>query len=75
MGAGGLILRPRDLAKIGYLYLRGGRWREQQLLPPSWIDAVNHAVVDMHASFEPGLRYANLFWARRAAQHDTERQR
>jgi hypothetical protein len=57
------MLRPRDLAKIGYLYLRGGRWRDQQLLPPSWIDAVNHAAVDMHASFDPAFRYANLFWA------------
>ncbi|CCE07995.1 putative Beta-lactamase [Bradyrhizobium sp. STM 3843] len=62
-GGFGLALKPRDMAKIGYLYLRGGRWGEQQLLPPTWIDVVNHATVSMNAKFEPGLRYANQFWA------------
>jgi hypothetical protein len=38
-------------------------WEGQELLPPAWIDKVSHATVDMHASWEPGLRYSNLFWA------------
>ncbi|GLH82332.1 hypothetical protein SSBR45G_72410 [Bradyrhizobium sp. SSBR45G] len=62
-GGFGLALRPRDMARIGYLYLRGGRWGEQQLLPPSWIEAVNHATTSMKAPFDPGLNYANQFWA------------
>jgi CubicO group peptidase (beta-lactamase class C family) len=62
-GGTGLYLQPRDMAKIGYLYLRNGVWEGRQILPPAWIDAVNHASVDMHQSFEPDLRYANLFWA------------
>ena len=63
MGGGGLSLFPRDMAKIGYLYLRGGEWAGQQLLPPDWINAVSHATVNMNASFDPSLKYANLFWA------------
>jgi CubicO group peptidase (beta-lactamase class C family) len=61
MGGYGLNLQPRDMAKIGYLYLRKGVWEGQELLPPAWIDKVSHATVDMDG--ESGLRYSNLFWA------------
>ncbi|UFZ04077.1 beta-lactamase family protein [Bradyrhizobium ontarionense] len=62
-GGFGLALKPRDMAKIGYLYLRRGRWGEQQLLPPDWIEAVNHATTSMEATFDPGLSYVDQFWA------------
>jgi len=61
-GGQGLYLQPRDMAKIGYLYLRNGAWEGQQLLPSDWIDKVTHATVDPHAPGEPELRYSNLFW-------------
>jgi CubicO group peptidase (beta-lactamase class C family) len=63
MGGCCLMLLPRDMARIGYLYLHGGEWAGQQLLPPSYVGAVNHATVDMHSSFDPSLRYSQLFWA------------
>lgn len=59
-GGFGLWLVPRDMAKIGYLYLRNGKWEGKQLLPTAWIDKVSHATIDMHLT--PGLRYSNLFW-------------
>jgi CubicO group peptidase (beta-lactamase class C family) len=34
---GGLWLRPRDMAKIGFLYLNHGRWQGQQIVSEDWI--------------------------------------
>jgi CubicO group peptidase (beta-lactamase class C family) len=62
-GGNGLSLKPRDMAKIGYLYLRNGEWEGKTLVPPPWVDKASHARVDMHARFEPALRYSNFFWA------------
>jgi len=36
---GGLFLKPVDLARIGYLVLRRGRWGDRQVVPEAWIEA------------------------------------
>jgi CubicO group peptidase (beta-lactamase class C family) len=38
-GGGGLSLTPRDMAKFGYLYLQGGVWEEEQVVPADWVKA------------------------------------
>ena len=57
-GGAGLYMHPRDMAKIGYLYLRGGVWEGKQILPASWIEGVRKADVDMRETWaqEPALR-------------------
>jgi len=38
-GGGGLIVTPRAMAKFGYLYLEGGAWNSQQIVPAGWVAA------------------------------------
>jgi CubicO group peptidase (beta-lactamase class C family) len=42
IGGYGLYMLSRDMAKIGYLYLRNGAWQGKRLLPSAWIDKVTH---------------------------------
>ncbi len=35
----GLVMTARDYAKFGELYRNGGRWRGQQVVPASWVEA------------------------------------
>lgn len=58
-GGFGLYLRPRDMARLGTLWLHDGVWEGRRLLPANWIDTVRHATTKIG----PGLRYANLFWS------------
>jgi CubicO group peptidase (beta-lactamase class C family) len=59
IGGYGLFMQPRDMAKIGYLYLRGGEWAGQQLLPPEWVPKLLQSRVDMRVG---SFRYANGWW-------------
>lgn len=39
-GGGGFIMSTRDLARLGYLILRGGAWKGEQLLPPWFVEGL-----------------------------------
>jgi CubicO group peptidase (beta-lactamase class C family) len=34
---GGAFLRPRDLLKIGQVYLDGGRWKDERIVSAEWV--------------------------------------
>jgi CubicO group peptidase (beta-lactamase class C family) len=34
---GGMFISALDMARLGYLYLRNGRWGDRQLVPAEWI--------------------------------------
>jgi CubicO group peptidase (beta-lactamase class C family) len=39
IGGWGLALRPREMARFGFLYLSGGRWEDKQIVSQAWIEA------------------------------------
>ena len=45
-GWGDLHLHPRDLAKIGYLYLNNGLWEGKQILNAAWVEHSTQPQVD-----------------------------
>jgi CubicO group peptidase (beta-lactamase class C family) len=45
-GGFGLNLCPRDMAKLGYLFMNDGVWDGDQIIPTSWVEAsttLNHS--------------------------------
>jgi CubicO group peptidase (beta-lactamase class C family) len=58
-GWGDLHLRPRDMAKIGYLWLHQGRWEGRQIVPAEYIQAATRA----HSHPSRGdVEYGYGFW-------------
>jgi CubicO group peptidase (beta-lactamase class C family) len=57
----------RDMARIGYLMLRNGKWKDQQIIPPDWVKLTTSVVSpnkkaqeDKTAYFQFGYGY--LWW-------------
>ncbi|MFC2029357.1 serine hydrolase domain-containing protein [Chloroflexota bacterium] len=55
IGWSDLHLRPRDMAKFGYLYLNGGRWEGEQVVPTAWVEASTSEHIS--ATLEDGYGY------------------
>ncbi|HEY2529825.1 MAG TPA: serine hydrolase [Xanthobacteraceae bacterium] len=58
-GEAGLSLEPRDMLKIGYLYLHEGMWDAQQIIPASWVAYAEAGKVPASS----GRHYGNLWWS------------
>ncbi len=41
-GWGDLQMHPRDMARLGQLFLQAGRWGERQILSEAWVHAASH---------------------------------
>ena len=54
---GGLYLRSQDLAKIGLLYMNGGRWNGQQLMTSDWIKESLTPRIDAGEGFQYGYQW------------------
>ena len=59
-GWGDLHLQPRDMAKLGYLWLHGGRWEDRQILPGQYLSAAT--AVQAHPGYGNGQEYGYGFW-------------
>ncbi len=38
IGGWGMVLKPRDMARFGYLYLNDGQWDSKRILPEKWVE-------------------------------------
>ena len=62
-----LVLSTRDMARLGYCMLRGGRWRDVQVVPAAWVARTTRVVtpameVARTSPFHPRLGYGLLWW-------------
>ncbi|GGH31890.1 serine hydrolase domain-containing protein [Paenibacillus segetis] len=57
-GGTNLSMLPRDMAKLGYLYLQHGKWRGEQIIPEAWVDESTRKQINVDADND----YGYLFW-------------
>lgn len=57
-GFADLDLAPRDVAKLGYLWLHYGRWDTQQIVPAEYL----RSALTGRAFVQPGIQYGYGFW-------------
>jgi CubicO group peptidase (beta-lactamase class C family) len=61
-GGMGLYLRPRDMLKIGELFLRGGLWGGVRVVPEAWVRESTSAHVSTGNAVPFGPEYGYLWW-------------
>jgi len=66
-GGNDMYLTPRDMLKIGSLFLNRGALRGRQIVPQAWVDS---SFVPRTISPFNGNRYGYGWWLRRSAGHD-----
>lgn len=59
---GGVYLRPRDMLKIGQMYLDGGQWHGQQVLSNSWVTESFAKYGRLEPLDRNGNEYGYLWW-------------
>jgi CubicO group peptidase (beta-lactamase class C family) len=65
----GCWLTPRDMAKLGYLYLRKGMWNGKRVVSGKWVEESTR----QHATALPGLgEYGYLWWFGKTSSRNRE---
>ena len=55
-------ITARDLARFGLLYLRHGRWKQQQIIPEAWVEKSSHASEMIQSNGNNLGGYEYLWW-------------
>ena len=53
-----LSMTPHDMAKLGFLYLKNGRWENQQILSEEWVEIATKG----HVPVSETLQYGYQWW-------------
>ena len=61
-GGWGMAMKPRDMAKLGYLYLNQGVWDGRQVTPAEWIKASTERHIQVPEPLEPWDLYMGYLW-------------
>jgi CubicO group peptidase (beta-lactamase class C family) len=67
-GFGETKLPARDLAKLGYLYLNGGRWNTAQVVPADYVRASTQPHSNL-PGLGPGAGYGYQWWTASVDRH------
>lgn len=70
-----LYLRPRDIAKIGQMYLQGGVWDGKQIVSAQWVQESTAESVVVPINYSPAFQntgYGYQWWRGQFANGDTE---
>ena len=59
---GGLYLKTEDLAKIGILFLNGGKWQDKQIVPKNWVSSSISPIVTSLYPEENTIGYGYQWW-------------
>jgi len=62
MGAHGLHLIPRDLAKIGQMILDHGRWNNIQVVDSAWVEISTQSHIETNWQTEPFIYDYGYYW-------------
>jgi CubicO group peptidase (beta-lactamase class C family) len=60
---GDILLRPRDMARFGQLFLQRGEWNGEQVVPTAWVDnATAESISVAHAGYKAYEGYGFHWW-------------
>jgi len=54
---GDLFLKPRDMAKVGYIMLNQGKWEDKQIVSQEWIEASTREHIDTFKGYGYGYQW------------------
>ncbi|MHA2358969.1 MAG: serine hydrolase domain-containing protein [Candidatus Thorarchaeota archaeon] len=57
---GGLYLRPRDMARFGYLYLNNGNWNGTQVVSSDWVNVSTRVYYDTGGWYNYGYTWWSI---------------
>ena len=60
--SGDLRLKPRDMAKFGYLFLNGGVWQDDQIISQQWVATSTSKLADFSDYWFDSDGYGYQWW-------------